>query len=719
MDQSNATPVEAPTPTATPAVPSAAEVTPERTALVKWWNEQIKKAREEDKIKKAFERMQKCMKLAAKGSLDDDWIAAEKYVLPIITRHINLSVSTLYARNPKVVAKRRSKMLFKLWDGQQQTAAAAFQAAQAGDLSQMPLLQDIAQGQQYITLLDKMGKTMEIVWEHYMDQQEYNYKARLKSAVRRAKVNAVAYAVLDYQRVVQPRPDQEARIADITSKIANIQYAIKEQSEGEPDDEEDKRMLEQLQLNLKDVQGNPDVITEEGPVISFPKSTSILIDPACYDLRTLAGARWVSQIFPLTEEMVEKLYPQIDLDEDMGGATEYIEPGKSKDPKKAKRYCLHKIWDRENQQVLFLLEGYKDFAKEPATPDVKIYPFFPVFPLVFNEIESEDELYPYSDVWLIRHSQDELNRARQGIREHRRANVPFYAVAKGAMEQTDLEKLSTHGAHEVIEFNALQVGGDITKVLQRPMLNEIDPAQYDIKGHVDDVMRSVGTQDADMGPTTGATATESSIAENSRQASQADNIDDLDEWLTRIAQAGGRLLLTELSKEKAIEIAGPGASWPDMPETRQQVADDLSLDIEAGSSGRPNRAAELADMERAAPTILQIPGINPVPFAKKYLQVLNIDLEEGVVEGMPSIQAINAMMSAAARGMPPGGAPPPGAPPSPPPVGHGPPPPAHSPAPAAQGHMGVHNGPMPQHPAGPQPAHPAPGIGNAPMTHQV
>ena len=714
MDQSSAAVVEAPTPTptATPAIANDKEITPERKALVTWWNEQIKKAREEDKIKKAFERMQKCMKLAAKGSLDDDWVAADKYVLPIITRHINLAVSTLYARNPNVVAKRRKKMLFRLWDGQQQTAMAAFQAAQAGDMTQLPLLQDIQQGQQYLALLDKMGKTMEICWQHFMDQQEYNYKARLKSAVRRAKVNGVAYAVLDYQRVMQPRPDQDARIADITSKIVNIQYQIKEQSEGDTDDEEDKRMLDQLQLNLKDMQSNPDVIAEEGPVISFPKSTSILIDPACNDLRTLTGARWLSQIFPVTEEMIEKLYPAIDLDEDAGGATEYVEPGKSKDSKKVKRYALHKIWDRENQQVMFLLEGYKDFAKEPATPDVKIYPFFPVYPLVFNEIESEDELYPYSDVWLIRHSQDELNRSRQGIRDHRRANVPFYAVAKGALEQTDHDKLATHGAHEVVEFNALQVGGDINKVLQRPMLNQIDPEQYDIKGHIDDIMRSVGTQSADMGPTTGATATESSIAENSRQSSQADNVDDLDEWLTRISQAGGKLMLTELSKERAIEIAGPGASWPDMPETRQQVADDLYLDIEAGSSGRPNRAAELADMERAAPTILQIPGINPVPFAKKYLQVLNIDLEEGVVEGMPSIQAINAMMSAAARGAPPGM--PPGAPPP-----AGPPPPAHSPAPAAQGHMGAHNGPMSPHPVGPMAAHPAPGIGNAPMTHQV
>ncbi|MEO7017069.1 MAG: hypothetical protein ABI067_11085, partial [Leifsonia sp.] len=301
MDQSNAAPIEAATPQ--PAISTApapaevedAEVTEQRKALVTWWNKQIKDARDDDRFKLAFERMRKCMKLATYGSTDEDWIKSDKYVLPVINRHINLSVSTLYARNPTVVAKRREKMLFKLWDGQQATAQAAFQALQAGDQSQLPMLQDIQQGQQYIALTDKIGKTMQICWKHYMDQQEYNYKARLKSAVRRAKVNGVAYAVLDYQRVMQPRPDQEARIADITSKIANIKYAMSEQSEGESeDDDENKRMVEQLQLNMQDMQANPDVIVEEGPVISFPRSTSIIIDLACTDIRTLNGARWVA-----------------------------------------------------------------------------------------------------------------------------------------------------------------------------------------------------------------------------------------------------------------------------------------------------------------------------------------------------------------------------------------------------------------------------------------
>lgn len=685
-------------PTQDPNVEGAApqDIDPSRKALLDFWYEEIKNTRDDKKTVEAFKRMRDGMKIVARGSSDEDWIKSDNYVMPILNRHVNLAVSTLYARNPQVLVKRKERILFKIWDGNSQTASSAFQAFQAGDPSQLPVLQDIATGQQYMQLLDKIAKTLRICWQHFMNEQEFNYKLQLKSAVRRAKTNGVAYAVIDYQRVMEPRPDLQASILDMTSKIAEIEHAMQDQQEGDDFDEE-KLEAEQLRLNLQDIQNNPDMVTTEGPVLSFPRSTSIFVDRKCTDLRTLAGARWVAHEIPMTEEDIETIYG-VDFDED-GGATEYKDETVKK-AKDARQFRVYRVWDRKNQQEFTICDGYKDFLKEPSTPPLKMNRFFPVFPLVFNATESEEYMYPPSDVWLARHPQDELNRARQGIREHRKANKPFYAVAKGALEEDDKNKLANHAAHEVIEFGAMGPGDDITKKMQRPALNPIDPAQYDTKGHIEDVMRSVGTQQANLGPTSGATATESSIAENSRQASQSDNIDDLDEWLTEIAKAGGQLLLSELPKDKALEIAGPGAAWPDMPETRVQVAMDIELEIEAGSSGRPNRAAELADMERAAPYLQNLPGVNPAPFVKKYLQLLNIDLEEGMAEGMPSIQAINAAMSAQARGAMPMGAPPPaGA------------------SPNAQGAAGAHNAPTPQQPVGSQPAHPPPGAGNVPMAN--
>jgi len=668
-----------------------AEVSPARAALVQSWLEKIKEARAHLKIKKAFERMKMCQRIAATGSQEVAWVEGGSYVLPVINRHINLATSQLYAKHPTIVTKRKPRMLYKVWDEKTETAQSAMAAVQAGDMSQLPLLQDIIAGQQYMMLLDRMAKTVEIAWTYFMSEQKHSYKAQLKLAVRRTKVNGVAYAKLGFQRILEPNPEVTAGIADVTSKIKNLESLIAA-SEG-ADADESKKEAEELRLNLADLQAQETLLVREGPVISFPKSDAIIFDPDTVHLKTWAGCGWVAEMMDMTPAKVRETWGA-----DIGKEFKtYKENGEKKGRTMARVY---EVWDIVAQQSLVVCDGYGDFIKEPSTPSVMLERFNPYFPLVFNEVECDDEVIPPSDVWLTRHPQDELNRSREGIRQHRRANVPFYGMPAGSLPEKDREKLGSHAAHEVIQFN-VPPEGDINKLVKKFEHAAIDPAQYDVEGHMSDIMRAVGTQEANLGPTSGATATETSIAENSRQSSTADNVDDLDDWLTEITKSGGHLMLMNLQKATIEEIVGPGAAWPDAPQTREEVAKDLSLEIEAGSSGRPNNAAELANMERAAPTVLQLPGLNPAPFAKKYLKLLNIDPVEGFVEGLPSITALNAMITKAASTTQPG---------------------TGDPAtdPAMQGGEGEDNAPQPgANEQQSQAAFPAPGAGNAPMANQI
>jgi hypothetical protein len=208
---------------------------------------------------------------------------------------------------------------------------------------------------------------------------------------------------------------------------------------------------------------------------------------------------------------------------------------------------------------------------------------------VFNEIEHEEELYPPSDVEQAKHIQNEYNRSREALREHRIAARPYYAVSN-RLEQEERKKLANHAAHEIISFNQLAPGEKVEDFLQRGPTAPIDPNLYEVEMIFNDLLRTVGTQEANLGGMSGGTATESSIAEQSRTVSQADNVDDLDELLTDVAKAFGQICLMELSKETVVEIVGPGAVWPDMPQSREEAAKDLLLEIKAGSSGRPNRA---------------------------------------------------------------------------------------------------------------------------------
>jgi hypothetical protein len=92
--------------------------------------------------------------------------------------------------------------------------------------------------------------------------------------------------------------------------------------------------------------------------------------------------------------------------------------------------------------------------------------------------------------------------------------------------------------------------------------------------------------------------------------------------------------------------------WPEL--TAREIANEVMLEIEAGSTGKPNMAAELRNLERVLPYIIQIPGINPAWLAKEVLKRMDdkLDLDAALTENVKSIVAQNGMKDAnAAQGM--------------------------------------------------------------------
>jgi len=618
--------------------PEQPEANEGRIALVKEWCERIRLAKEHRK--ETFKAMRQSQDFAMYGA-DKKWREAGNYTVPILPRYINQSVSTLYARNPKTIFKRRHRLNYRLWDGREDTLMAAMEGAAMGDANSMAIIEEVLAVRQQNLQLDRMGETLQILYQYYIDEQASNFKQQLKAAVRRAKVCKVAWIKLGFQRILEPRPEKVAEIADVSSKIANIEAALAKMAEGSAEYDENSAQLEELRLNLADLERDQFLIAREGLVFDFPKADQIIVDPKCTHLKSLSGARFVAHEFELTPQEILKIY-KVDIGTkytayDQDGRTKKVEPGKS---------CarVYEVWDKENLQTFVVCEGYKDFLKEPATPEVYIERFWPFFPIVFNEVEHYDEIYPLSDVEQAKDIQEEYNRSREALREHRIAARPYWVEGVG-MDKDEKAKLAHRAAHEVVSVPTLGVGQKIDELLQRGPTAPIDPNLYETEIHFNDLLRVVGYQEAQIGAVSGATATETSIAQQSQSASQTDNVDDIDEVLTELARASGQILLQHVDKQTVIEIVGEGAVWPDLPETRESVAREIYLEAEAGSTGRPNQAAELANTERAAPWLVQLPNINPKPIIRKYADLLNIPMDEMYADGLPSITALNALMA--------------------------------------------------------------------------
>jgi hypothetical protein len=626
-----------------------------RAALVKRLQGDIEVGKRH--AKDAFKQMRKDMEFLKgqqwEGGKEE---SKEKYVANIVLRHVQERVASLYAKNPKAVCRRRKTLDFKIWDEtqamMQEAQTAMMAASQTGmqlDPNAQALMQDIMQGTQKRRMLDRIANTLEIVFAYQLKMQQPVFKKQFKQLIRRTLTTGIGYIKLGYQRYMHKRPEDVEKITDVTQQIVELERIMADLHDDKLD--EASAEVEKLRLMLNQLQSQPDVIVREGLAFDFPKSTSVIVDPKCTNLDGFVGAQWVAQEFILSPEDIEEIF-NVDVGKQFKQYTQTGDNGVALPPNDSKESnsdkgkslcCAYQIYNKKDGLVYHIVDGYPDFLKEPAAPDIDLERFWPFFTLVFNQIEDDEDIWPLSDVFLLRSMQREYNRCRQAMREHRIANRPKYGVPAGLLEVEDKAKLESHPANAVLELKGLAPGQKIEDVLQPIRTVPIQKELYDVEMVFQDTERVVGTQSADFGGLQGdVTATQSSIAESSRVSSISSNIDDIDDMFSELALAAGCVLLREMEPDTVQEIAGIGAAWPQM--SANEICKELLLEVEAGSSGKPNKAADIANFGKIAPILLQIPGISPEWMAKETIKRLddNLDPTDAILSAAQSIVAQNA-----------------------------------------------------------------------------
>jgi hypothetical protein len=621
----------------------APDVTDARRALVTKLIKSVTEAKR--KYQPAFKAMREDLKFVrrqrANQTLEDN-----RARVNVIQRHIANKVAALYAKNPTFVASAKKRLEFAIWDGSSGQIAAMLQELQTSPPGVGPspmtqaLFADVQQGVSRKQMLAGVARTLEVIMAWSLAEQSPPFKPRAKRLVRRAVTMGVGYVKLGYQRQLAKRPDVEAKLADVTDRLAQLERLQADQQDGKLDDYSAE--AEQLRVTQAQLDNEAEAVVREGLVVDFPHSTRIIPDTGTKELVGWVGTGWLAEEFLMTAEEVQETYG-VDL-RATGGYTGYKlgEYGATaKSDAKDKLACVWEVYHRKDGVVYVVCDGFPDFLKEPEAPAVAVEQFFPVYPLIFNEAENEDELFPPSDVEYLRPIQNEINRKREALRQHRMAARPFYIGQRGKFSDEDLKDLNSVNEHEIVFTNALDATEKIENVIQSFPTKTIDPNLYEVQNDINDMQLVAGAQQATMGKVGDSTATESSIAETSRLSSLSSNIDDLDEFLSLLARDAGAILLKQLTHDTAAKVAGPGAVWPEL--SAQDIAEEVFLDIEAGSSGRPNKEQDLANLERIVPMLLQIPGINPGWLAKQMVKTLDakIDLEEAITSGLPAILTMN------------------------------------------------------------------------------
>lgn len=618
------------------APPTEESVSPEVRSAVKRWLSRINcaKRRWEPDFKRMRENMEFCTGLQWMGQtkIDD-----ERYINNLTLRLINQKVATLYAKDPKAVAMARERMNFEVWDENVDTLMEAINQAMLIQQEGLPLppelsalFSDYQRGKQMQKQVERVGRTLKIVYQYQVDTQKPEFKEQLKQVVRRVITCGVAYgrpilcqqdqpykkvSTIDHGSTVDERVE---RIKGILSKVSQ-----KEVEENGPHLE----TLRSLVLSL----GAGQALADEAQMperieFDFPCSTSIIPDERCRNLKGFVAARWLAQEYVLPVDEVNAIMgTNIKVGSGEGYATEQNPmPDESNMPKDSmfsdaqnrKLVALFEVWDYDTRTRFFVCAGWHDYVMAPEKPTPDVAGFWQHFSLVFNDVETEPmtraSIFPPSDVQICKSPQKEWNRSREALRDQRNANAPKYITRKGLLTENDKDALRNALPNSVIELEGVPPDQPLDRFIMPFQFAAVDPALYDTAPLEQDLLLGAGMQQANIGPAQpNVTATVGTIAEQSRLNVSGSNIDDLDGFLSCLAKASGELLLKGMSRETVKRIAGVGSSWPDLPESRLDFVNQVFLVIEAASSGRPNKAVEIANFRDIAPLMLQA-GANPV-----------------------------------------------------------------------------------------------------------
>lgn len=655
---------------------------------------------------KAFKRMKRDMFVAMWGR-EESW-SEKNYKANIAGRHVKQKTATLYAKNPKAAARRAERLDFAVWDEDPQSIMMAMQAMQMNAAAQQQhtqvqqavgqavqqdpvtasvmlghnggpaldavvqpfqpspeamqaeaLLADFQQGIEYRKQMDKVGKTLEILYAKALrEQKPVDFKMGAKQLVRRTCTTGVGYIELNFQREYGPRPGMAEHLADSKARLDHLSVLSEDVASGEIEST-DAEMAE-LEASMAALQSEPEILIREGLIFDYPRSTKVIPDMLCKTLVGFVGARHLTIEYEYTLQEVRELFgadlkdcatftPDGKMFGEVAGDW-FDEDGERTGSKSGSG--LVRVWkhyDKPSGLVYLVAEGHHAFLREPAPPDVYVEDFWPVYALTFNEVESEDELFPPSDVHLLLDMNNELNRSRQGKREHREAARPRWVYPNGAIDEEDVDKLKSMKPFDAIGLN-VDPSTDMAKMFQTMPVPGVDPNLYDTGEIFGDAQLVVGAQEAQMGGTSSSSATEVAVAAGSTSTADSSSIDDLDAFMTVIARAAGQIFLREMSEETVRAQVGPGAMWPHL--TLADIAGEVHLEIEAGSMGKPNQAVEVKNWKEMLPLLIQLGSIKPMWLARETLRRLDdrMDLTDAVAEGIPSIASMNQNSQPSAAG---------------------------------------------------------------------
>lgn len=405
-------------------------------------------------------------------------------------------------------------------------------------------------------------------------------------------------------------------------------------------------------------------VLEDRPFMERVSPFDVFVDP---EATSMEDALWIAQriVRPLDDVRGDKRYKESvrrKIAPDRNVRDDYLD-GRMKEDKAAwDRVTIWEFYDLRANTVCVFTETGDDYLSDPQKAP---YFFGHPYEMIVN-YEVPEYFYPIGDLEMIVDPQNELNKTRSAMLNHRKKYARKYLMRESAFGpdgRAALESNEDNVAIPVVDENTP------LQDLVYPM--PISPMSADLYNYSDVIAQDINTISGvneyarGAAPEIRRTATEAAIIQDAANARAADKLATVELVVAKLSRKLVQLGQQFLTGEQVARVVGAEGQQLWVPFTYDDIVGEFDFEVEGGST-QPNnetfrRQSALSMMQAVGPFIGT--AIDPGQMLKYVLQYgFGVKNAEKFIMAPPPMQP----------GMP-------GSPPGPPPPDQGPVPPSEPP----------------------------------------
>lgn len=313
------------------------------------------------------------------------------------------------------------------------------------------------------------------------------------------------------------------------------------------------------------------------------------------------------------------------------------------------------LWDKRNNLIKTMIEGLVRYAKEPFAPPHATSRFYPYFQVQFFPVDGDR--HPQSLSWRLSKLQDEYANSRSSFRLTRQRSIPGIIFNAAQVAEGEAKKIADSAHGELISVTLTEPEQPVGNAFAAKPISKLDPMLFDNALIIGDMEKISGVQEAlQTSQTVDKTATQAEIEQGGFAARTTAARDRVEDTLTDFAQYTAEVALQGITPQEAQQMAGSLAFWP-AGMAIESITQWLAIQIEAGSTGRPNTSAEREAWVQILPVIketimlvAEARATNNEPMAQVWIELLRetcnrfddrIDVDR-FIPTLPPIAALGA-----------------------------------------------------------------------------